>query len=265
MKPFFFALPAAAFFLFLALVPSPAEGKIIAEKYEYKCGGNIMEGYIAYESGLKTRLPAVIIVHEWNGLGEYVKKRAEQIAALGYFAFAADIYGKGVRPATMEESAQKASEFRKNRDLMLERINAALEEVRKGKIADPKKIAVMGYCFGGGVALELVRSGAELSGAVSFHGNLDTLKPAGPGSIKTKLLAFQGADDPFVTPNIVAVFQDEMKRAGPDWQLVIYGGAVHGFTNPKNGNNPKSGLAYNEKADHRSWEALKLFLREAFK
>ena len=123
---------------------------------------------------------------------------------------------------------------------------------------------LQGYCFGGGVALELARSGADLAGAISFHGNLDTPHPEDAKNIKAKVLALQGADDPYVTEAIRQTFQEEMRQAKIDWQMIIYGGAVHGFTNPDNGSNPASGLAYDEKADHRSWEAMKTFFKEIF-
>lgn len=241
-----------------------SSAKIITANVEYKSRDKIMEGYIAYDDAAGKKRPAVIIVHEWNGLGDYVKNRAEQIAQLGYVAFAADIYGKGVRAKTMEESGKLAGIYRSDRKLMRERINAALAEIKKNKLTDAKNIAAMGYCFGGGVVLELARSGADIKGAISFHGNLDSLSISDAKNIKAKVFAFHGADDPFVTPDIVAAFEKEMKSADIDWQLVIYGGAVHGFTNPANGNNPKKGLAYNKKADKRSWEAMKIFLKEIF-
>ncbi|MDD5729785.1 MAG: dienelactone hydrolase family protein [Candidatus Omnitrophica bacterium] len=231
---------------------------------EYKQGDTALEGYLAYDDSIKGKVPAVLIVHEWTGPGPYVKRRAEQIASLGYVGFAVDIYGKGVRPKDSKEASYQAGIYRADRQLMRERIKAALEEIKKYKFVDPERIAAIGYCFGGGVALELARSGADIAGVVSFHGNLDTPHPEDAKNIKARILVCQGANDPIVTAEQVAGFQNEMRNAQVDWQMIIYGNAVHSFTNPDSGNNPATGAAYNEKADKRSWEAMKAFFNEIF-
>lgn len=143
-----------------------ANAGIHTEIIEYKQGNTILEGYLAYDDSLKGPAPAVLIVHEWTGLGSYVKKRAEQIAGLGYVGFAIDIYGKGIRPKDAKEAAIQAGIYRSDRQLMRERAKAGLEEIKRHKIVDPGRIAVIGYCFGGGAALELARSGADISGVV---------------------------------------------------------------------------------------------------
>lgn len=239
-------------------------GKIIAKDVEYKCNDMTMQGYIAYDSAIKGKRPAVIIVHEWNGLGDYVKMRAKQVAELGYVAFCADIYGKGVRATTMEESAKLAGTYRADPKLMRERINAALDELKKNEMVDTENIAAMGYCFGGGVALELARNGADIKGVISFHGSINNLEPTITRTIKAKVLVMQGADDKSVGPDAIMAFTNDMRNIKADWQLILYGGAVHGFTNPANGNDPEKGVAYNEKADKRSWKAMKSFLKEIF-
>ncbi len=231
---------------------------------EYRDRDTVLEGYLAYDDEVKGRRPAVLVVHEWNGIGPYVKKRAEQLVGLGYVAMAADIYGKGVRPQTPEESAKVAALYRNDRPLMRERARAALEALRRDERVDPSKIAAIGYCFGGTTVLELARSGAEIAGVVSFHGGLDTPNPGDARNIKCKVLALHGGDDPFVPPAQVSAFEQEMRAAGVDWQLNIYGGAVHSFTNPASGNDPSRGAAYNEKADRRSWQAMRLFFEEIF-
>jgi dienelactone hydrolase len=231
----------------------------------YKHGDEAMEGYLAFEGAGKGKRPGVIVVHAWMGLDAYAKKRTEQLAKLGYIAFAIDMYGKGVKARDAQEAARLAGIYRADRGLMRSRANAGLDVLKKHSVADPKRIAAMGYCFGGGVALELARSGADISGVVSFHGNLDTPDPGDARNIKGKVLVLHGADDPIVPPNQVVVFQDEMRKANVDWQVVIYGGAVHAFTDPGSGNDPSRGAAYNEKADRRSWEAMKAFFAEIFK
>jgi dienelactone hydrolase len=241
-----------------------ARAAVKTKTVDYKQGDTALEGYVAYDDSLSGKLPGVIIVHEWNGIGPYVKKRAEQIASLGYVAFCIDIYGKGVRPKDMKEAGEQATLYRNNRQLMRERARAGLEEMKKMERVDTSRIAAMGYCFGGGVVLELARSGADIRGAVSFHGNLDTPHPEETKALKAKILVLHGADDPHVTPEQVSAFQSEMRKAGADWQMNIYGNAVHAFSNPDAGNDPSKGAAYNKEADHRSWEAMKLFYREIF-
>jgi dienelactone hydrolase len=181
---------------------------IRTQTVEYKQGDTVLEGYLAYDDSLKNKVPGVLIVHDWMGVGPYVQERASQIAALGYVALAVDIYGKGVRPKDAKEAAAQAGIYRADRALMRERVKAGLDELRKAKFVDTSRIAAMGYCFGGGVALELARSGADIAGVVSFHGNLDTPNPQDAKNIKCPVLVCHGADDPFVTKDQVLAFQD---------------------------------------------------------
>lgn len=242
-----------------------AEAKIVTKTVDYRQGDTVLEGYLAYDDSIRGKRPGVMVVHEWNGLGSYVKKRVEQLAGLGYVAFGADIYGKGVRPVTMEASAKEAGKYRSgDRKLLRARAVAGLDELRGNPLVDPSRVAAIGYCFGGTTVLELARSGAELRGVVSFHGGLDTPDPADARNIRAKVLVLHGAADPHVPPQQAAAFQDEMRKAGVDWYMVFYGGAVHSFTNPESGNDPSRGVAYNEKADRRSWEAMKSFFAEIF-
>jgi dienelactone hydrolase len=235
------------------------------EFVEYRHDDTVLEGYLAYDDQVQGTRPGVIVVHEWYGLNDYAKARTEQLANLGYIAFAIDMYGKGVRAKSMEEAAKLAGIYRSDRRLMRARAAAGLATLRQQPMADTRRIAAIGYCFGGCTALEMARSGAELSGVVSFHGNLDTPNPGDAKNIKAKVLVLHGADDPVVTPELVHAFQDEMRKAAVDWQMVVYGGAVHSFTNPASGSDPARGLAYNEKADKRSRAAMKLFFDEIFK
>jgi dienelactone hydrolase len=235
-----------------------------AEVFEYRDGDVVCEGYIVYDETIKEKRPGVLVVHEWTGLGEYEKRRAKEIAEMGYVALAADIYGKGVRAHTSEEASSLAAKFRSDRATLRSRARAALEALKKHPLVDPAKVAAIGYCFGGGTVLELARSGAELSGVVSFHGNLDTPNPEDAKNINCKVLVLHGADDPLVPQEHISAFQEEMRSGGVDWQMVFYGGAVHSFTNPASGNDPSKGVAYNERADRRSWEAMKAFFAELF-
>ncbi len=251
--------------MMLALGASAASGEVRTKVVEYKQGNTALEGFLAWDDAVKGPRPGVLVVHEWTGLGRYVKSRAEQLAKLGYVAFCADIYGKGVRPATPEEAAKTAAIYKNDRALTRARVNAALDVLRANPLVDQKRIAAIGYCFGGMVVLELARSGADVAGVVTFHGALDTPTPADAKNIRCKVLALQGGDDPFVGPKDVAAFEKEMRDAHVDWQLVQYGGAVHSYTNPDAGNDNAKGAAYNAQADRRSWQAMKDFFAEIFR
>jgi dienelactone hydrolase len=242
-----------------------AQGKVRTETVDYSHGDVQLQGFLAYDDERPGPRPGVLLVHDWTGVGPYAKGRAEMLAAQGYVAFALDMYGKDIRPTTQEECAKQAGIYRADRGLMRARAAAGLEQLKKLEIVDPKRIAVIGYCFGGGVALELARAGADLEGVVVFHGNLDTPNPDDAKKIKAKVLVCHGADDPYVPPAQVAAFEDEMRKAGVDWTLISYGGAVHSFTRPDAGNDNSKGAAYNESADKRSWGAMTLFFNEIFR
>lgn len=242
-----------------------AEAAIKTKVIEYKQGNTVLEGYLAWDAAKAGKRPGVLVVHEWTGLGPYVKKRAEMLARLGYVAFAADIYGKGIRPSTPAEAAKTATIYKDDRSLMRARARAGLDILKGQKLVDQSRLAAIGYCFGGTTVLELARDGADLKGVVSFHGGLATPRPEDARNIKAKILVLQGADDPFVKEDERAAFEHELSAAKVDWQFITYANAVHSFTNPDAGNDNSKGAAYNEKADKRSWEAMKQFFAEIFK
>lgn len=254
----------AAVVAVLAASVISAEAEVKTKAVEYRHGEVLLEGWMAWDDAAKEKRPGVLVIHEWWGHNAYVRKRAEQLAAEGFVAFALDMYGKGVLETTFEGAGKQAGKFKDDRKLMRERARAGLDALAKDEHVDAKRLAAMGYCFGGTVALELARDGADLAAAVSFHGGLATPMPAEAGKVKAKVLVCHGADDKFVPDEEVAGFEEEMRKAGADWQLVKYSSAVHGFTNPDAGNDPKKGLAYDEKADRRSWRAMKDLLAEAF-
>jgi dienelactone hydrolase len=250
--------------IFLGLSIS-ASAEIKTKDVEYRQGNTVLEGYLAYDDTVKGKRPGVLVVHEWTGLGPYVKGRCVQLAKLGYIAFGADIYGKGVRPKTHEEAGRVSGVYLKDRSLLRARVNAGLDELKKNALTDPARIAAIGYCFGGAAVLELARSGADIAGVVTFHGVLSNPNPDDAKNIKAKVLVQQGANDPFVDLKQVNAFIDEMKKTDADWRLILYGGAVHSFTVPEAGNEPSKGMAYNGRADRRSWQAMRDFLGEIFK
>jgi dienelactone hydrolase len=252
------------FFLLFGLFQINAFAALHTETVEYKQGDQVLEGYLAYNDNSNEKRPGIMVVHEWMGLNDYAKKRAEQLAELGYVAFAADIYGKGIRPANFLEANKQSSIYKKDRALLRERAKAGLKILEDHALVDKSNLAAIGYCFGGLTVLELARSGADVKGVVSFHGSLGTPTPQDAKNIKGKVLVLHGADDPFSPAKEVAEFEDEMRKAKVDWQVVLYGGAVHSFTNPESGNDPGKGAAYHEAADKRSWEAMKMFFREIF-
>ncbi len=246
------------------LFASSAMAQFTLEPVEYKEGTTVLSGYFAYDASAKDKRPGVVIVHDWMGVSDYVKMRAEQLVKLGYVAFVADIYGKGVRPANAQEASAEAGKYKNNRPLLRARVRAALDELKKHSQVDTKRLAAMGYCFGGGTVLELARSGADVLGVVSFHGTLDSPTPEDAKNIKGKVLVLHGGDDPYVPAKDVMAFQDEMRKAGVDWQFVAYGGAVHAFTQKGAGNDNSKGAAYNEAADKRSFKAMQAFFQEIF-
>jgi dienelactone hydrolase len=234
------------------------------ELVDYKDGDTTLQGYLAYDDKIDGKKPGILIVHEWWGLNDYPKSRAEQLAKMGYVAFALDMYGKGVSAGTPQEAGKLAGAVKGNPELLKRRANLGLAQLKANTRVDGSKIAMIGYCFGGSVSLEMARSGADLAGVVSFHGDLSTQSPAKQGMVKARILACHGADDPFVKPEAVMAFWQEMKAANANFQINIYSGAVHAFTNPNADKHNIEGIKYNEQADRRSWEAMKAFFDEIF-
>jgi len=246
-----------------AVAALPAHALIKTRAVEYKDGDVVLQGWAAWEDGFKDTRPGILVVHEWKGHGPYARKRAEQLAKLGYTAFALDMYGKGVYAKDHEEAGNLAGAFFGDRPAMRRRALAGLEQLKKLPFVDQGKLGAIGYCFGGTTVLELARAGTPLKGVASFHGNLATSAPA-TQTPSASILVLHGADDSFVNPS-VAPFIEEMRKVQADWQLVQYGGAVHSFTVLEAGTDTAKGMAYNKEADKRSWNAMRDFFEEKFK
>jgi dienelactone hydrolase len=250
--------------LIIAALASSAHAKVKTQLVEYKQGDTVLEGYLAYDDAAKGKRPGVLVVHAWMGLDDNARHRAEMLAQLGYVAFAADIYGKGVRPKDRDEAGKLAGKYKADRALLRERVNAGFAQLLKDPRVDGAKTAAIGYCFGGTTVLELARSGTQVGGIVTFHGGLDSPSPADGKNIKAKLLVLHGAADFYEKPADLAAFQKELADAKVDWQLTEYGGAAHCFTDRGAGNDPSTGCAYDASADARSWKAMRDFFEEIF-
>ena len=230
------------------------------EKITYQSGDNSFEGFLAQPEGDSN--PCVLIAHTWAGRDAFVEEKAKLLTELGYAAFAIDMYGDGKIGTSNEENAAMMQPLLDDREELARRALASLDAVSKIDSIDASKIVIMGYCFGGLVAMDLARTGADIKGAVSFHGFL-----AGPenstNEIKAKLLALHGDSDPMVGQDQIESFRQEMTSKKVDWQLHVFGGAMHSFTNPE-ANDPDFGAVYSKNADERSWKIFTDFLMELF-
>ena len=230
------------------------------EKITYQSGDNSFEGFLAQPEGDSN--PCVLIAHTWAGRDAFVEEKAKLLTELGYAAFAIDMYGDGKIGTSNEENAGMMQPLLDDRDELAKRVLASLDAVSKIDSIDASKIVIMGYCFGGLVAMDLARTGADIKGAVSFHGFL-----AGPenstNEIKAKLLALHGDSDPMVGQDQIESFRQEMTSKKVDWQLHVFGGAMHSFTNPE-ANDPDFGAVYSKNADERSWKIFTDLLKELF-
>ena len=249
------------------LLAAPAIGALIGTEVSYSSGETTMKGYLTYDDAIAGRRPGVLVVHEWWGQNEYARKRARMLAELGYTALAVDMYGNGKLATHPEDAGKFSGELRNNLAEATARFEAAMKLLRLHPTVEPGKIAAIGYCFGGGIVLEMARRGFNLRAVASFHGSLGTEHPTRKGMIKAKLLVANGAEDPFTTPEQIAAFKQEMDAADVDYQFINYPGAKHNFTNPdadRLGKQYNLPLAYNQAADEASWQALQELFREAF-
>ncbi len=251
--------------LALAGLMTSAHAKVELKKVEYKSGDQTFEGVVAMDSALKGKKPGVVVFHNWMGITKETESKITELAKLGYVAMAGDIYGKGVRPADTKAANELATKYKSDRKLLRERVNLALDELKKNSHVDSAKLFATGYCFGGTAALELARSGAPLLGTVTFHGGLSNPTPADAKNIKGQVAVYHGEIDPFVNADEVAAFKKEMDEAKATYQFTAYSGAVHSFTEKGAGDDVTKGAAYNALADKRSWEGMKLFLAELSK
>jgi len=216
-----------------------------------------LEGYLAYDDSKEAKRPGILVCHGWNGLDKFARSKAKKLAKRGYVGFALDMYGKGILATSNEEAERMWSPFDKDRAMVRRRGLLGLTALSNQEVVDLDRIGAIGYCFGGMCVLELARSGANLRGVVSFHGQLNSCTPKDAKNIKCNVLALQGYEDPWARQGQIVSFQKEMNDAKVDWQLHIYGGTAHAFTNPDEAD-------YNPVADSRSWKAMLNFFKGVF-
>lgn len=237
------------------------------QEVEYTDNETTMKGYLVYDASIKEKRPGILVVHEWWGQNEYARRRARMLAKMGYTALAIDMYGKGKQASHPEDAGKFATQVMQNMTTAKARFMAALDLLKSQQTVDPDKIAAIGYCFGGGVVLQMARLGVDLDGVVSFHGSIATDTPTQPGQVVAKILVCNGADDPFVKPEQIAAFKKEMDDAKVDYQFISYEGAKHSFTNPQAdtlGAKFNLPLAYSKQADEESWTEMQKFFNKIF-
>jgi dienelactone hydrolase len=233
------------------------------EDIEYTVAGQRMLGHLAVDDERQGLRPGVLVCHEGPGLDEHAKGRAERLAGLGYAAFALDYHGEG-KPLGRDQMMGRLGALREDPDAIQELGRAGLDILLAQTEVDPSRIAAIGYCFGGTVALELARGGADIQAVVGFHSGLATARPARRGEVKAGILVCIGADDPMIPPGQRAEFEEEMRAAEVDWRMNLYGGALHSFTNPQAELSGFPGVAYHQPTDERSWRAMLDFFDERF-
>jgi dienelactone hydrolase len=254
-------------FLLLLLVTLPAHAAVVGKNVTYRAGDTVLKGFLAYDDATPGKRPGVLVVHEWWGLNDYARMRARMLAELGYTALAVDMYGDGKTTEHSNDAGAFTKEVTQNLAVERARFQAALDLLKAQPQTDPARIAAIGYCFGGGVVLQMAREGVDLAGVASFHGSLGTERPAKKGAVKAKVLVLHGADDPFIPKEQIAAFEQEMKQSGADYTFIAYPGATHGFTNPdadRLGAANKMPIKYNAKADQASWAELQAFFARIF-
>jgi dienelactone hydrolase len=251
------------FALSLALAGT-AGAEVRTKTVDYEHQGVKLQGFLAWDDSTDARRPGVLVVHEWWGLNDYARSRAEQLAEQGYAAFALDMYGQGKATTHPDQASAWMKEIQQNVGQWVERANAGLEVLKKQPMVDGAKIAAIGYCFGGATVMHMAYAGLDLDAVASFHGSLPVADAESQQKIKPRILAAHGNADPFVPAERVDAFQQALESAGADWTMMLFGGVKHSFTNPSAGRYGMEALAYDEDADRQSWQMLLWLLKDSF-
>lgn len=244
-------------------ISGTARAEVKTQEIEYTQDGTTLQGFIAYDDAATGKRPGVLVVHEWWGHNDHARNAATKLAKAGYVGFALDMFGKGKVTTHPEDAKGFVAEAMKDPAVKKARFDAALEALKKQPQVDAERIGVIGYCFGGGVALDMARAGEDLKAVATFHGSLKPSgEPAKKGTFKPRAILVQtGGADPMVTKDQVKALEQEMKAAGVKVQVITYPGVKHGFTNPAADKAGVEGLAYDAKADRESWDALLKYLK----
>jgi len=240
------------------------EAEVQTKKVTYKHGDIECHGYLAWDDSVQGPRPGVLVVHEWWGLNDYARSRAEQLAKLGYVALAADMYGEGKTTSHPQEAGEMASKVRSNVDDWRKRAIAALEVLKSQPQCDKTKLAAMGYCFGGSTVLQLAFSGADVKAVVSFHGALPTPAAADAKKATAAILVCHGAADSFIPEAAIKSFRDALDNAGAKYEFVSYPGVKHSFTVPDADKHGNPGMKYDKAADEDSWKRTRQLFAEKF-
>lgn len=245
-------------------IPQTVFSDVVTETVTYEHNGEKLEGYLARDDGIEGKRPGVLVVHEWWGLNEFARRQAEELAGMGYNAFALDMYGKDKVTDHPDKASEWSGRVSSDVDLWRKRAKVGLDVLRRDSYTDKSRIAAVGYCFGGSTVQQLAYTGADISGVVSFHGSLLEPPEGIKGADTPKILICHGASDPMTKKKNIPEYISAMEGSGIDWQLIIYGGARHSFTNPDADDNEMDATAYDESADRRSRRHMKIFLEELF-
>jgi dienelactone hydrolase len=247
------------------VVATSAWAKVQTKEIEYKQGDTVLQGSLAWDDAAKGKRPGVLVVHEWWGHDQHARAQAERLARAGYVGFALDMYGKGKVATHPADAKAFMAEASKDPAVLAARFDAALNLLKAQPQVDATKVGAFGYCFGGGVAIDMARAGKPLDAVVTFHGAIrPTGTPPEKGKVKAAILVNAGADDPMVPQAQLQAFEKEMKEAGVNVRVITYAGAKHSFTNPAADKAGVPGLAYDAKADKASWENAMKFLKQVF-
>ncbi|MBK5966087.1 dienelactone hydrolase [Thiocystis minor] len=256
--------PLGMLMLVLLAIGTTVQAEVQTRAVAYDDEGTPLTGHLFWDDAIAGKRPGILVVHEWWGLNDYAKQRARMLAELGYVAFALDMYGSNRVTDQRGQASEWMQEITADVDLWRQRAGLGLEQLKASALVDTGNIAAIGYCFGGGTLLQMAYGGTDLKGIVSFHGSLPAAPEEVKGKIKPKLLILHGQADTFVAPEVVTNFQNRLEAVGANWEMNLYGGARHGFTNPKAGEYGMDNLRYDAQADARSWQRMQVFFYELF-
>ena len=254
--------------LFISLIglmfSAQAMAAVQMKEVVYSDGDQQLRGYLAWDDSIKGKRPGVMVIHEWWGLNDYAKQRARMLAEEGYVAFAADMYGADKVTTHASDAKGWMTQIVSNQEAWQKRALLGLEQLKNSPLVDDSKTAAIGYCFGGATVMQMAYAGADLDGVVSFHGSLPPATPEQAANIKSSVLIAHGEADGFIPAERIVKFKEALSNANVDWEMNVYANAKHGFTNPGAGDFGMDALAYDEKADQRSWARMKAFFDEIF-